>query len=300
MSRISSPKAAFAATTIALMVGLLTPSHALAQTIRMPASAQEMEAIYEARTDSARSRFSAADVEFVSSMIHHHAQAITMAEMAPTHGASPTIQTLAARIINSQRDEISTMGRWLAERGQPVPQLDSSGEDAGGGGAIGHSAEMGHGAGTGVPGPAMHGAADHAAHMASGEQQPAPTVTSDSPVTGSTDVAASGHSHAAAAQPSHDHSAMAGMLTPEQMATLDAARGEEFDRLFLAMMIFHHRGAVTMVDDLFASDDALQDVALFKLASDIQAEQTSEIDRMNRMLVEMTGSPLGPAILEIR
>lgn len=81
-----------------------------------------------AQADSVRRYYTQADVDFMRGMIHHHAQALVMARMAPTHGASPTVQTLAARIINSQRDEIRLMQRWLRERGEPVPQVDESGQ----------------------------------------------------------------------------------------------------------------------------------------------------------------------------
>jgi uncharacterized protein (DUF305 family) len=82
---------------------------------------------------------------------------------------------------------------------------------------------------------------------------------------------------------------MAGMLSPEQMRELAAARGEEFDRLFLTFMIQHHSGAVTMVHELFATDGAAQDEAVFKLASDVQVDQTTEINRMERMLKALSG-----------
>jgi uncharacterized protein (DUF305 family) len=77
---------------------------------------------------------------------------------------------------------------------------------------------------------------------------------------------------------------MPGMLTAEQMAQLDAARGTEFDRLFLTYMIQHHRGALTMVDQLLGSNGAANDDAVYKLASDISADQTTEINRMTLML----------------
>jgi len=77
---------------------------------------------------------------------------------------------------------------------------------------------------------------------------------------------------------------MPGMLTPEQMQQLDAARGPEFDRLFLTFMIQHHRGAVSMVHDLFESYGAGQDELVFKFASDVNVDQTTEIARMQRML----------------
>jgi uncharacterized protein (DUF305 family) len=77
---------------------------------------------------------------------------------------------------------------------------------------------------------------------------------------------------------------MPGMLTPEQMAELDKARGPDFDRLFLLDMIQHHLGALTMVDDLFNSQGAAQDDRVFKFASDVSADQTAEIGRMRSML----------------
>jgi uncharacterized protein (DUF305 family) len=77
---------------------------------------------------------------------------------------------------------------------------------------------------------------------------------------------------------------MPGMLTPEQLAELDKARGPDWDRLFLQGMIRHHEGALKMVDDLFASYGALQDDDVYKFASDIYADQTTEIERMQKML----------------
>jgi uncharacterized protein (DUF305 family) len=80
------------------------------------------------------------------------------------------------------------------------------------------------------------------------------------------------------------HASMPGMLSPEQMRELEAARGLEFDRLFLIYMIQHHSGAVTMVHELFATDGAALDDTVFKIASDIQVDQMTEIDRMQLML----------------
>ena len=82
----------------------------------------------------------------------------------------------------------------------------------------------------------------------------------------------------------HARMHMPGMLSQAQLDSLDAARGPAFDRLFLTFMIQHHEGAVTMVHDLFATDGAAQDEAIFKLASDIQVDQTTEVARMQRML----------------
>lgn len=178
------------------------------------ASTAELEALYRARSDSARMNFTEADVRFMTGMISHHAQALEMASLAPTHGVGASVGTLTARTINAQQDEIVAMQQWLRDRGQPVPEdgIDST---------------------VRVPNGGM---------------------------------------------------LMPGMLTPQQMRELDAARGLDFDRIFLTYMIQHHGGAVTMVHDLFGTDGAALDEAVFKIASDIQADQTSEIARMKRML----------------
>jgi uncharacterized protein (DUF305 family) len=80
---------------------------------------------------------------------------------------------------------------------------------------------------------------------------------------------------------------MPGMLTPEEMTALAAASGVEFDRLFLEGMIKHHSGAITMVHDLFATDGAGQTPDIFSYASDVDADQRMEIDRMGSMLKEL-------------
>jgi uncharacterized protein (DUF305 family) len=88
--------------------------------------------------------------------------------------------------------------------------------------------------------------------------------------------------------PGMDHSMlMPGMLTPEQMTELDRARGADFDRLFLTDMMQHHRGAITMVEQLINSPGAAQDDVVFKFISDVNADQTTEIDRMSTMLAAL-------------
>ena len=79
---------------------------------------------------------------------------------------------------------------------------------------------------------------------------------------------------------------MPGMLTPEEMNRLAAVKGADFDRLFLEGMIKHHAGALTMVQELFATPGAGQDSEVFAFASDVEADQRMEIDRMGAMLVE--------------
>jgi uncharacterized protein (DUF305 family) len=191
-------------------------------------STAELEAIYRARTDSSLMDFTAADVDFMTGMIAHHAQALVMADLAPENGASPAVRTLCSRILNAQRDEIGTMRGWLADRGQPVPEIRIEGVHL-----------------------MIEGVAEHHKHMP-------------------------------------------GMLTQEQLDELGAARGTTFDRLFLRYMIDHHQGAVDMVHDLFATDGAALDELVFKLANDIQVDQTTEIARMERMLEAISGAGRRP------
>jgi uncharacterized protein (DUF305 family) len=83
---------------------------------------------------------------------------------------------------------------------------------------------------------------------------------------------------------------MPGMLTPAELAQLDRARGPEFDRFFLTFMIRHHEGALTMVDELFGSHGAGQDEVVFRFASDVYADQSTEIERMQKMLAQSPGA----------
>jgi uncharacterized protein (DUF305 family) len=87
----------------------------------------------------------------------------------------------------------------------------------------------------------------------------------------------------------HAHGAtlMPGMLTAEEMARLAAAKGPEFDRLFLEGMIKHHGGALTMVEELFATPGAGQEGEIFAFASDVDADQRMEIQRMGAMLAKL-------------
>jgi uncharacterized protein (DUF305 family) len=92
--------------------------------------------------------------------------------------------------------------------------------------------------------------------------------------------------------PGMDHMVlMPGMLTAEQLAQLDRARGAEFDRLFLRFMIQHHEGALTMVDRLLGAPGAAQDGPVFRFAADVHADQSTEINRMTLMLEAMDRSP---------
>jgi uncharacterized protein (DUF305 family) len=88
-----------------------------------------------------------------------------------------------------------------------------------------------------------------------------------------------------------DHALMPGMLTAAEMERLAGAKGREFDRLFLEGMIKHHMGALTMVRELFATAGAGQDAEIFAFASDVDADQAMEIERMAVMLARLKEQP---------
>lgn len=186
---------------------------------------EELEELYWSKIESDRMSFTDADVDFMTGMIGHHAQALIMSRLAPENNARPQIQTLASRIINSQQDEIRSMQNWLRLRNQPVPEVHISGLNL-----------------------MIHGLNGH----------------------------------------HHDHTNMPGMLSDEQLRNLSEAKGSDFDRLFLEYMIEHHNGAVIMVDTLFSADGAAQDEDAFRLAADINADQVTEIQRMQLMLEELS------------
>ena len=171
-----------------------------------------------AQADSGRPAVTAADIQFMTGMIGHHAQAVLIAGWAPSHGAGQAVRALCERIVVGQRDEIVFMQSWLQDRRLPVPDGDP-------------------------------------AHFA---------------------------------MPGMDHAMMPGMLSQEQLVRLDQARGPEFDRLFLTYMIQHHRGAITMVEQLMGSRGAAQEDKVFKFVSDVNVDQTTEIERMTLMLEELT------------
>lgn len=94
----------------------------------------------------------------------------------------------------------------------------------------------------------------------------------------------------------HDHgqagAMMPGLLTAEQLEQLRSAQGEEFDRLFLQFMYYHHDGALQMVEDLLASDGA-QETELFQLVTHIDSDQRIEMDRIQGMLADLGATPTG-------
>jgi uncharacterized protein (DUF305 family) len=79
---------------------------------------------------------------------------------------------------------------------------------------------------------------------------------------------------------------MPGMLNKQQMDHLNGAKGKEFDDLFLRFMIQHHTGALTMVNRLFETPGAGQEEYVFRFATDVSTDQTTEIERMKTMLAE--------------
>jgi uncharacterized protein (DUF305 family) len=162
--------------------------------------------------------YTKADVEFMQGMIPHHAQAVKMCAMAPTHAGRSEVKLMCERMLISQRDEIRMMRIWLLDRGQYVPPPD----------ATHHKMTM--------PGGMTH------------------------------------------------DMLMPGMLSDAEMAALDKARGDAWDRLFLTGMIKHHQGAIKMVDELMAAPGAAQGDDIYAFASDIFADQTAEIERMQKLL----------------
>lgn len=178
-------------------------------------------AVEKASRDSARYPYTEADIHFMSGMIAHHAQAIKMASMAPTHGAAPSVRTLCDRIINAQTDEIRLMQQWLRDRRQTVPDPNPAGMTM------------------------MMGGMQHTMLMP-------------------------------------------GMLSEEQMKQLDAARGTDFDRLFLTGMVQHHQGAIEMVKELLGTYGAAQDELVAKFSQDVQVDQGTEIVRMQQILAVLT------------
>ena len=86
---------------------------------------------------------------------------------------------------------------------------------------------------------------------------------------------------------SWQHMQMSGMLTTVQLKELEVAKGVDFDRAFLKYMIMHHEGALKMVDDLFASPLAGQEVDVSVFANDVVTAQTGEIGIMRRLLSQL-------------
>ena len=89
----------------------------------------------------------------------------------------------------------------------------------------------------------------------------------------------------------HTGQRMAGMATPEQMAELAASQGTDFDRMFLQLMITHHEGAVTMVEELLDQPGAAYDPVLFEFTNDVDNDQTAEIERMHALLITLSDDP---------
>ena len=83
------------------------------------------------------------------------------------------------------------------------------------------------------------------------------------------------------------HMTMPGMLTAAQLNELGAARGVDFDRAYLRLMIQHHAGALKMVDDLFNSSLAGQEVDVNVFANDVVTAQTTEIGIMQKLLKQL-------------
>jgi uncharacterized protein (DUF305 family) len=185
------------------------------------------------------------DLRFMLDMLVHHEQALTMTALVADRTERDDIRRLARRIEVSQLDEIEQMRRWL--EGREECERES---------AHRHDHADHHGGSTDHPREHHHGR-EHRHRHDHGD----------------------GHDHG-----HHGTGAMPGMLSEAQLARLAAASGAEFDRIFLEYMIYHHEGALIMVDELFAADGAAQDTEIFAFASHVAADQRIEIERMRRML----------------
>ncbi|WP_076263860.1 DUF305 domain-containing protein [Intrasporangium flavum] len=159
-----------------------------------------------------------ADVAFAAGMVPHHAQAVTMSDLALQRSSNADVTALATAIKGAQDPEIRTMSGWLAGWGRPVP--------ASSGGHEGHDMTGTNGAG----------------------------------------------------------GSMAGMMTAEQMASLEAASGPAFDRLWLELMVEHHEGAVSMARTELRDGSS---PAAKELAQSVIDGQTAEIATMRALLTRL-------------
>ena len=156
----------------------------------------------------ARIKATAADIEFMQGMIHHHQQAVVMTDWVPERTSNRSLRVMARRMGISQQNEIDVMRNWLKANG-----ID----------------------------PANH---------------------------------------------SHRHTVMPGMLTTRQLERLKGASGSEFDELFLRYMTRHHRGALTMVQDLLAKGGGAE-AEIGAFTRHVDADQAIEIQRMQELLKEL-------------
>ncbi len=74
---------------------------------------------------------------------------------------------------------------------------------------------------------------------------------------------------------------MAGMMTEDEMADLEAASGAGFDQMFLTMMIEHHEGAIEMARTEQSEGEFPEAVGM---AKEIETAQTEEIQTMQDLL----------------
>lgn len=212
-----------------------------------------------------------ADVRFMSDMIAHHAQALILTALVEERTDRPQLRLLAHRIDVSQRDEIALMLRWLEDRGEPVPSDVEIAEHAISGARLPHEILRRAGLDTHPGDPVPGDGADRGAGQTGDRGHH------------------SGHAghggHGGQAGHTGDHAGMPGMLSGAQLEELAAARDEVFDRLFLEFMIYHHEGALIMVDELFAAPGGGQETEIFTFASHVDADQRMEIMRMRQLLV---------------
>lgn len=264
----------------------------------------DLEELFWARRDSTKLKFTEADVDFMTGMIGHHSQALIMSSLAKPNNASRSVQTLAARIINAQKDEIAIMQRWLSDRNQTVPQVKIEGLNLiitpGTTPSLIFTEEAviaGLDRSTAVEEHTMHAAdkekpeeMQDRMHNQMEEMVNRSSNMSHMANNGTGEKEEMEHSAMGHEMAMHDHSGMPGMLSQIQLEELASTKGKDFDRLFLRYMIQHHAGAITMVNELVSIDGAAQEVSIGKLAGDINVDQKTEIERMRLMLMQILES----------
>ena len=165
----------------------------------------------------------AADIDFMQGMIHHHAQALVMTSMVPKRSAGADVPLLARRTEISQESEIESMERWLRDRAEKPPDAQDHRDNHGPGGKL-----------------------------------------------------------------------MPGMVSADKLARLAAVDGGTFDRRFLAYMIRHHRGALTMARRLSAAKGGAE-AEIGAFVRHVEADQEIEIGRMQELLAELERRPAASA-----
>lgn len=229
---------------LALSVGTLLLTACASDSESSDAGADTEAVEGDAADGDTAASFNDADVVFTQGMIPHHRQAIEMAEMAlaPEAEASAEVQALATQIQGAQDPEIETMTGLLESWGQPIPEMAESG-------------------------------------MEESSMDESGMDESD----GGHDMDSMGDDDAEDMESMdgmESMEGMEGMMSADEMSTLASLTGTEFDAAWIAAMIAHHEGAVSMSESVKASGSNAEVLAL---ADQIIAGQQAELDEMRAL-----------------